>query len=244
LIRFPIKEWILDEGKPLDLMIAIDGPAGSGKTTIAQWIAARFGYLYFDTGVMYRAVTLAALRRRIEIADEDEVTLLAHQIEIDIQPPSIEDGRTNTILLDSEDVSWEIRSPLVEAYVSQVSTYPGVRRAMTSRQREIGLRGRVVMAGRDIGTVVLPEANLKIFLDASVEERARRRYLECENRGEEISFEELLHSMMERDRLDSTRDHAPLKVAEDAVVIDTTSMSIDEVAQQIMDLIRERFIPD
>jgi len=229
----------LEEEKTDAIMIAIDGPAGSGKSTIAQWIAARLGYLYFDTGVMYRAVTLAALCRGIEIDDEVEVTRIAQNVEIELQSPSVDDGRTNTILLDSEDVSWEIRSPLVEASVSQVSMYPGVRDAMTSRQREIGLRGNVVMAGRDIGTVVLPEADLKIYLDATVEERARRRFAESVLRGEDISYEDLLSSMRERDRLDSTRDCAPLRAAEDAVVMDTTELSIDEVAQQIMDLIGE-----
>jgi cytidylate kinase len=234
------KEWNLEEGKGKGLMIAIDGPAGSGKTTVARWIAKELGYLYFDTGVMYRAVTLAAICRGVAIGDETAVTLIAESIEIDIQPPTVEDGRTNTILLDSEDVSWEIRSPHVEAHVSQVSTYAGVRHAMTARQREIGLRGYVVMAGRDIGTVVLPEADPKIFLDATVEERARRRYLERVDRGEEICYEDLLRSMRHRDRLDSTRDFAPLKAAEDAIVIDTTDMSIEEVVQQIMVLIEDR----
>jgi cytidylate kinase len=215
-------------------MIAIDGPAGSGKSTVAERIADMLGYLYFDTGAMYRAVTLAALRKEIDIGNEGEVTSIAQNIELDIQPPCLKDGRSYTVLLDSEDITWKIRSPAVEAFVSQISAYPGVREAMTYRQREIGLRGDVVMAGRDIGTVVLPEADMKIFLDASVEERAHRRYAESLSRKEDLSYEEVLKAMRERDRIDSTRDLAPLKPAEDAVVIDTTFMTIDEVVERVI----------
>ncbi len=219
-------------------IIAIDGPAGSGKSTIAERIAELLGYLYFDTGAMYRAVTLAALRQEIDIDNEVEVTSIAQKIELDIQPPTIDDGRSYTVILDSEDVTWRIRSPEVEAFVSQVSTYQGVREAMTSRQREIGLRGNIVMAGRDIGTVVLPDADLKIYLDASVEERARRRYEESLSMKEDVSYEEVLKSLRDRDHIDSTRDLAPLKSAEDAILIDTTNMTIDEVVMQVFGLVQ------
>jgi cytidylate kinase len=220
-----------------NLMIAIDGPAASGKSTIALNLAGKMGYLFFDTGVMYRAVTLAALNHDVAINDESKVTELAERISIDVTPPTQNDGRASTVLLDGDDVTWEIRSSEVEDFVSVVSMYQGVRRAMTMRQREIGLRRRVVMVGRDIGTVVLPEADLKIFLDASVEVRAKRRYEECLARGEEIPFEEILASMKSRDSLDSTRELAPLVAADDAVTIDTTFMSIREVVGKIMSLL-------
>jgi cytidylate kinase len=222
------------------LMIAIDGPAAAGKSTIALCLADELGYLFFDTGVMYRAVTLAALQRDTVVSDEKAVTRIATQVSIDVLPSSVEDGRTSTVLLDNMDVTWEIRSPEVEENVSVVSMYHGVREAMSARQREIGLRGRVVMVGRDIGTVVLPEADLKVFLDASVKERAKRRYLECLSRGEDITFEEILASMNARDSLDSTRELAPLVPAEDAVIIDTTYLSIDEVLSAILDLLDDK----
>ena len=222
-----------------DLMIAIDGPAASGKSTIALNLAEKLGYLFFDTGVMYRAVTLAALNQDLSIGDEPAVTEVAQKISIDVTPPTRKDGRAATVLLDGDDVTWEIRSSEVEEFVSVVSMYHGVRQAMTIRQREIGLRGCVVMVGRDIGTVVLPEADLKVFLDASVEERAKRRYEECLARGEEIPFEEILASMKSRDNLDSTRDLAPLLAAEDAVIINSTFMSIGEVVGEIMSLLED-----
>ncbi len=187
---------------PLPQIIAIDGPAASGKSTIAEKIARSIGYLFFDTGLMYRAVTLAALRQLKMVHDEEAVSALANQVEIDVQPASISDGRTCDVLLDGMDVTWEIRRSDVDANVSQVSTYPRVRHAMTAQQRKIGQRGRVVMVGRDIGTVVFPEAGLKIYLDASVEERARRRYDELRLRGEVINYDEILESMRRRDRIE------------------------------------------
>lgn len=222
-----------------DLMIAIDGPAASGKSTVALKLAQKLGYLLFDTGVMYRAATLAALNHDVAISEESKVTALAERISIDVIPATVNDGRASTVLLDGEDVTWEIRSSEVEDFVSVVSMYLGVRRAMTMRQREIGLRGQVVMVGRDIGTVVLPEADLKIFLIASVEVRAKRRYEECLARGEEISYKEILASMQSRDSLDSTRELAPLIAANDAVTIDTTLLSVEEVTRRIIRLMEE-----
>ena len=215
-------------------MIAVDGPAASGKSTLAQNLASALGYLYFDTGVMYRAVTMAALKSNTAIEDELAVSSIAHELDLDVQPPSIDDGRQYDVLMNGEDVTWGIRSPEVDENVSQVSMYPGVREAMTRRQREIGLRGSVVMVGRDIGTVVLPEAELKIYLDASVEARAKRRYDECCERGNSVGFDFILEGMRERDRLDSTRALAPLRPASDAVILDSTKFSVLEVFEQAL----------
>ncbi len=218
-------------------IIAIDGPAASGKSTLAQHLASRIGYFYFDTGVMYRAVTLAGLRACIQASDEKHITEMASEISIDVRPPSQMDGRQYDVFVNGEDVTWEIRSEEVDANVSEVSAYPGVRQAMTERQREIGRRGDVIMVGRDIGTVVLPEADLKLYLDASVEARARRRYEERQARGEDVDYEEILESMRIRDRIDSSRDVAPLHPAEDAVIIDSTELSIDETIARALELI-------
>ncbi|WP_299024610.1 (d)CMP kinase [uncultured Thermanaerothrix sp.] len=216
------------------LTIAIDGPAASGKSTVGERVAKVLGYLFFDTGVMYRAVTWAALQRLGSVEDEAAVTHLAQAVHIDVRPPSREDGRQADVWLDGEDITWAIRRPEVDRWVSRVAAYPGVRQAMTQQQRRIGLRGRVVMIGRDITTVVLPEAEAKIYLDASVEERARRRYLERKARGEEVSYEEILEGLRQRDHLDSTREVAPLRVAVDAIIINTDGLSVDEVVQEIL----------
>ncbi|MCK5634811.1 MAG: (d)CMP kinase [Anaerolineales bacterium] len=215
-------------------MIAVDGPAASGKSTLAQNLASTLDYLYFDTGVMYRAVTMAALESNTPVEDEAAVSAIADELDLDVQPPSRDDGRQYDVFMNGEDVTWEIRSPAVDENVSQVSMYPGVRAAMTRRQREIGLRGAVVMVGRDIGTVVLPEAELKIYLDASVEARAHRRYEECLQRGISVERNVILEGMRERDRLDSTRSLAPLRPAEDAIVLDSTKLSIQDVFEQVL----------
>ncbi len=222
---------------PLPRMITIDGPAASGKTTLGIRLAQALGYLFFDTGVMYRAVTWAALQRGVPIPDEPAVTSLAETVQIDVRPPSVEDGRDNDILLDGVDITWEIRSPQVDANVSPVSAYPGVRKALTVQQRRIGQRGQVVMVGRDIGTVVLPGADMKIYLDASAEERARRRYRERVQRGETADLEMILAVVRERDRIDSTRAVAPLRAAEDAVIIDSDNLNADQVLDKVKSLI-------
>jgi cytidylate kinase len=216
------------------LTIAIDGPAASGKSTVGERLAKVLGYLFFDTGVMYRAVTWVALQRLGSVEDESAVTRLAEAVQIDVQPPSREDGRQADVWADGEDVTWAIRRPEVDQWVSRVAAYPGVRQAMTQQQRRIGLRGKVVMIGRDITTVVLPEAEAKIYLDASVEERARRRYLERKARGEDVSYEEILEGLRQRDHLDSTRAVAPLRVAPDAIVIHTDGLSVEDVVQKIL----------
>ena len=217
--------------------IAIDGPAGSGKSTIGERLAQELGYLYFDTGVMYRAVTLAALERLSSAGDEEAVSKLANEVKIDVEPPSRADGRVYDVILDGKDVTWAIRSPQVEAKVSEVSAYPGVRKAMTEQQRRIGLRGRVVMVGRDIGTVVLPDAGLKIYLDASVEERAIRRHRENLQRGKPSVYETVLEGIQHRDQIDSTRAAAPLRMADDAVRVVTDGLSVEEVMIKVRGLL-------
>ena len=218
-------------------IIAIDGPAASGKSTLAQHLARELGYLYFDTGVMYRALTWVGLRRGIAMEDEEQLTRLAHDLEIDVRSPSADDGRVYDVWADGMDVTWDIRRQDVDANVSVVSAYAGVRAALSAQQRRIGLRGRVVMVGRDIGTVVLPQADLKIFLDASAEERARRRHQELVARQEQASYEAILQAMQRRDRIDSTRDVAPLRAANDAVVLDTDHMDAGQVLEAARQLV-------
>ena len=217
-------------------IIAIDGPAASGKSTLGKLLAEQLGYLYFDTGVMYRAVTCFALQRGISVEDQDAVTDLARQVQIDVEQSSKIGRDGYEVFVNGCDVTEEIRLPEVDAHVSIVSAYPGVRQALSLQQRRVGLRGRIVMVGRDIGTVVLPEADLKIFLEASIEERAGRRYLEAQQRGDPSSKQEILDSMIDRDRIDSTRDIAPLKPAEDAIIVDTDGLSIEQVLGLLQEL--------
>lgn len=214
-------------------VITIDGPASSGKSTVGAILARDLGYLYFDTGVMYRAVTLGVLQANISLLDEEAITRLAEKVKIDITEPSKDDGRQYDVFLNGEDVTWKIRTREVDQQVSPVSVFSGVRKAMTDQQRKIGLRGKVVMVGRDIGTVVLPEAKLKIYLDASAEERANRRYKELIARGEAAQYENILAGIKKRDEIDSTRQIAPLKPARDAVIIDTDKLSIGQVVEKI-----------
>ena len=214
-------------------IIAIDGPAASGKSTLGRRLADSLDYLFFDTGVMYRAVTWIALQVGVNVRDEASVTALAEKIQIDVAPASKPDGRACDVIVEGKDVTWETRRPEVDANVSIVSAYRGVRSAMSKQQRRIGQRGEVVMVGRDIGTVVLPEADLKIYLDASAEQRARRRYNEIKARGDKADYDDIFASVIERDRIDSTRDVAPLRAADDAVVIDSDLLSADEVFEKV-----------
>jgi cytidylate kinase len=214
-------------------IIAIDGPAASGKSTLGRRLADALGYLFLDTGVMYRAITWLVLQQGIAVEDEPAVTELAEQISIDVRPPSIHDGRACDVIVDGRDITWEARSASVDANVSAVSAYRGVRKAMSDQQRRIGQRGQVVMVGRDIGTVVLPEADLKVYLDASATERARRRFDELRRRGVETTLNDVLSAVLERDRIDSTRDIAPLRVASDAILIDSEKLSAEEVFQEV-----------
>ena len=220
-------------------IIAIDRPAASGKSTLGLRLAQALDYLFFDTGVMYRAITWLALDHGIDVNDEAALTALAEETPIDVAPASVPDGRACDVLVDGKDITWETRGRNVESNVSLVSAYRGVRAALSQQQRRIGLRGKVVMVGRDIGTVVLPEADLKIYLDASAEERAKRRYEEILARGGKADYTEILAKVTERDHIDSTRDVAPLKAAEDAVVLDSDKLSADEVFEKALTLTNE-----
>jgi CMP/dCMP kinase len=218
--------------------IAIDGPAASGKTTLGMLLSEALGYLFLDTGVMYRAVTWAALQRGVALDNEQALKQLAESADIDVRLPSKADGRTSDVLIDGKDVTWEIRLPEVEANVSVVSASPGVRQALTVQQHRIGLRGRIVMVGRDIGTVVMPDADLKIYLDASMEERARRRYEEVRQRGEQTGLEVILRGMRERDRIDSSRQVAPLRPADDAVILNSDRLDARQVLEEVLAMVQ------
>ena len=217
-------------------IIALDGPAASGKSTLGLSLADSLGYLFFDTGIMYRAITWIALQHDLNLKDEAVITELAQKAQIDIRPPSKADGRSCDVVIGEKDVTWEMRDGEVDANVSVVSAYVGVRKALSEHQRRIGLRGRIVMVGRDIGTVVLPEADLKVYLDANAEERARRRFDELIARGEQADYDEILKKVIERDRIDSTRAVAPLRPADDAVIIDSDKMDAGQVFARVMEL--------
>jgi cytidylate kinase len=213
-------------------VVAIDGPAGAGKSTIARRLAGRLGFTYIDTGAMYRAVALWALRRGVDTADMHRMEQLAVAAEIELAP-----GR---ISLNGEDVTEAIRTPEVSDGASKVAVISGVRRAMVAKQREIGERTSVVMEGRDIGTVVFPNADVKVFLDANPDERVRRRFAENKTKGETASEHQVAEQMRERDQRDSTRADAPLTQAPDAIYLDTTSLGIDEVEEAILKIVRSR----
>lgn len=216
-----------------DWVIAIDGPAAAGKSTVAQRLAERLGVMLFDTGALYRAVSLAALRHGVAKDDALGLARLAGEADIALAPPSAADGRLYDVLLDGEDVTWTIRTPEVGAIVSQVSEHPAVRDALLPLQRAIASSRPVVMVGRDIGTVVVPDAGVKIYLDAAPEVRARRRYHESLARGGAGSYDAVLQETRQRDATDSGRATAPLRAAKDAVRINTDDLDIDEVVAQI-----------
>jgi cytidylate kinase len=224
---------------PQPSTITIDGPAAAGKSALGERLAERLNYLYFDTGVLYRAVAWLALQRGIAPDDEAGLTRLAQEADITVDKPNVSDGRQYTVSVEGQDVTWLIRGLDVERVVSPVAAVPGVREALKQRQRQIGLRGHVVLVGRDIGTVVLPEADLKIYLTASPEVRAKRRYDEVRARGEPADYAQILAAMKERDRIDSQRAVAPLKPASDAVEIDTDHLTIEQELKIVQRLMRQ-----
>ncbi len=217
---------------PRRVVVAIDGPAGAGKSTIARRVAGRLGFTYIDTGAMYRAVALWGLRQSVSPDDMHRMEQLAMASEIELAP-----GR---ISLNGEDVTEAIRTPDVSNGASKIAVIPGVRRAMVAKQREMGERTSVVMEGRDIGTVVFPYAQVKIYLDANPEERVRRRLAEQRAKGEQVTAEAVAALIHERDQRDSTRKDAPLSQAPDAIYLDSTGLGIEEVEEAVLKIVRAR----
>jgi cytidylate kinase len=218
------------------LLIAVDGSAASGKTSVGRMLAERLGYRFLDTGIMYRAITWAALQRGTDLHDAEALTRLANSIDMRVVLPVPGTDEPARIRIDGADVTDSLRSAEVDDAVSAVSQVAGVREALVGRQREIARNGRIVMAGRDIGTVVLRDAPLKLYLDASLKERARRRHADFVRIGHESSEEAVLEDLRRRDQIDSGRDISPMKPADDAVVIDTDGMTMEEVLERSLEL--------
>jgi cytidylate kinase len=225
------------------LTIAIDGPAGSGKSSVARRVAALLGYLYLDSGAMYRALALKALERKVPLGDEVQLEALAKETHIELKSPTPEieaAGARNRVFLDGREVTHEIRTAEVAQAASRLATIAGARHVLVAEQQRAGAGGGVVMEGRDIGTVVFPDAELKIFLDASPEERTERRWKEHQEKGEELTLAEVFDEVIERDKRDRERKVSPLVRAADAVLVDNTAMGIEETARLIVMLARER----
>ncbi|WP_412838611.1 (d)CMP kinase [Bacillus paranthracis] len=215
------------------ISIAIDGPAAAGKSTVAKVVAKKLSYVYIDTGAMYRTITYAALEQKVDIENEEQLMEVVKNVKIEFQ----QGENTQLVFLNGQDVSEVIRTPEVTNRVSIVAKHRLVREEMVRRQQELAEKGGVVMDGRDIGTHVLPDAEVKIFMLASVEERAERRHLENVNKGFDSNLEQLKEEIAQRDKLDSEREVSPLKKADDALELDTTSLSIEEVVQKIMGIV-------
>jgi len=226
-----------------NLTIAIDGPAGSGKSSVARRVATLLGYLYLDSGAMYRALGLKALQRGVALQNEPDLETLAKETHIELRAPTQEQeaaGAKNCVFLDGRDVTKEIRTADVAQAASRLATIAGARRVLVAEQQRAGAGGGVVMEGRDIGTVVFPNAELKIFLDASPEERAERRWKEHQEKGDRITLPEVFDEVIERDKRDRERKVSPLVRASDAVLVDNTAMGIEETARLIVMLAKER----
>lgn len=219
-------------------IIAIDGPAGSGKSTTARMLAERLGYLYLDTGAMYRALTYFALTNNVALSDGNKLTALSETLPIDL----VEMEGVTEVLINGQNVTSEIRTPEVTRGVSEVSAHAGVRKAMVEKQRSIGKNGSIVAEGRDTTTVVFPKANLKVFLDASIRTRARRRLLELSHSGVSTSLDELQEEIKRRDAYDSERKHSPLVRAKDAIIVDTSDLTIEEQVEHILSLVRTHLV--
>ena len=217
-------------------VVAIDGPAGTGKGTVAKIVADILNLIYIDTGAMYRAVCVKALKNKIEPEELEKIEKILKDISIKL----IRENDTQKVLLDGEDVTEQIRTPKVDSYVAKFAAIKQVREKMTPLQRAMRSEGNIIMEGRDITTVVFPDAEVKIYLDATVEERAKRRYKQNIEKGIDCTYEEVLKSIKERHILETTRKIAPLKKADDAVYLDTTKLSIEEVVQRIIGIINEK----
>ncbi len=217
-------------------IITIDGPAASGKSTLGALLAKQLGYTYFDTGVLYRALTYLALAQGIAPDDVPALIRLAEQMNAHVEPPTLEDGRQYTVTADGQDITWAIREPEVERHVSAVSAHPAVRTALREQQRVIGRRGRVVMVGRDIGNVVMPDADFKIFLLASAEERARRRHHELISQGREASFEQVFEDLRRRDALDAQNTLQPA----DAYIVNSDGLSPADIVGKLCAVLEQR----
>lgn len=218
------------------LIIAIDGPSGAGKSTLSKALAAELGYTNIDTGAMYRAVALLATRRRIPLDDAPALRQLCRQMQLEF----LRNGAEERVLVDGEDVSAAIRAPEVSLLTSKVSACAAVREELVRMQQQLGREGGVVLEGRDIGTVVFPQAEVKFFLSASAEERGRRRYDELQARGVNVDLQQTIAEVRARDAADSSREHAPLCRAEDAIDIDSTALNIDQVLSLMLDVVRAR----
>ena len=210
-------------------VVAIDGPAGTGKGTITKIISEKLGLVNIDTGAMYRCVTLEAMRRNIEPVESENLSEMLDEIEIELK----KNGDVQEVWLNGENVSSKIRTPEVDAEVAKFAALKSVRAKMTPLQRKMGENGNIIMEGRDIGTAVFPDADVKIYLDATVEERARRRYLQDLEKGMEITYEEVLESIKERHKLETEREINPLRKAEDAILVDSTNLTIEEVVEEV-----------
>ncbi len=210
-----------------DLVIAIDGPAGSGKSTVARLVAERLGYLYLNTGAMYRAVTWQALQEESNLEDEDVLVELAKRCKLTFE------NNGSRVILNGVDISRQIRFPEVDRNISTVVKFPRLREIMVQQQQRIGKTGRVVSEGRDVTTVVFPNADVKIYLDASLNERARRRHSQLKKKGHKLNLEQVEKDTARRDTADETREHSPLRIAQDAVSLDTTNMTIRQVVEFI-----------
>jgi cytidylate kinase len=224
----------LDERLPRPAIIAIDGPVAAGKTSVGKLLSRELRYRFLDTGIMYRAITWLALDRGIDVEDESALGRLAGETVM-----GLKDGDEGVIIVDGREVSEELRRPEVDRAVSLVSKVPDVRTALVEQQREIALEGRIVVVGRDIGTVVLPYADLKLFLVASVSKRAERRYMELTRQGYHVEYDQVLKDLEARDDLDTGRAHSPLRPAPNATLVDTDDIDLGQVIQRVMDLVGE-----
>ncbi|MGE4232690.1 MAG: (d)CMP kinase [Bacteriovoracia bacterium] len=218
------------------LIVAIDGPAGSGKSTVTHLLAKRLGYTHIDTGALYRSIALRAFRQGVTIEDEEKLGTIAESAKLEFRWIQ---GR-NHIFMDGEDVSSKIRTPEISMAASKISAHPKVRNALLGLQRQMGESGGAVLEGRDIGTVVFPNADVKFYLTATVDSRARRRMVELEDKGLYSEFEEVKKQVVERDRGDMERKVAPLKKADDAIEVDTTEMTVEEVVAFLVDTVKSK----